>query len=99
MKVNAPEKIYIQSFNVREEDAKFDKSKMFFDDVWTEEPESGQENIEYTRTDALIEKAVEYINEHVECYMKKDKMCNIPLCPLFAKQIFIENFKTYMKGE
>lgn len=56
MKANdAPEKIYIQSFNVSEEDAKFDKSKMFFDDVWTEEPEPGQENIEYVRKDALLE--------------------------------------------
>jgi len=28
MNANTPEKIYIQSFNVSEEDAKFDKSKM-----------------------------------------------------------------------
>lgn len=57
MKANeAPEKIYIQSFNVSEEDAKFER-KLYFDDVWTEEPESGQENIEYIRTDAFIEKA------------------------------------------
>lgn len=41
----------------------------------------------------------EYISEHIEYYMKKDKMCNIPLCPLFAKQSFIEDFRNYMKGE
>ena len=57
--MKAPEKIYIQSFNVSEEDAKFDKSKMFFDDVWTEEPEPGQENIEYTRTDVFMQRAKE----------------------------------------
>jgi len=85
MKVNAPEKIYIQSFNVREEDAKFDKSKMFFDDVWTEEPESGQENIEYTRTDAFIEKAEEWLrnNQHGFILTNKD----------------IVDFINYMKGE
>ena len=54
MKANeAPEKIYIQAFNVSEEDTKFER-KLYFDDVWTEEPESRQENIEYIRTDAFI---------------------------------------------
>ena len=56
-------------------------------------------DIEYTHTDAFIEKACEYISEHIEYYMKKDKMCNIPLCPLFATKSFIEDFKNYMKGE
>lgn len=70
MKANAPEKIYIQSFNVSEEDTKFDKSKLFFDDIWVEEPEPGQENIEYTRTDAFIEKACDAF-----C-----KVCKIPSC-------------------
>jgi len=56
-------------------------------------------DIEYTRTDVFIEKACEYISEHVEYYMKKDKACNVPLCPLFAIKSFIEDFKKYMEGE
>ena len=87
MKVNAPEKIYIQSFNVREEDAKFDKSKMFFDDVWTEEPESGQENIEYTRTDAFIKKACEWL------------VGNLSDMSMDDIYFLVNDFKTYMKGE
>ena len=56
-------------------------------------------NIEYTRTDTFIEEACEYISEHIEYYMKKEKMCNVPLCPLFATKSFIEDFKNYMKGK
>lgn len=63
--MEAPEKIYIQSFNVSEEDAKFER-KLYFDDVWTEEPESGEENIEYTRNDAFIEKACDWIKEFIQ---------------------------------
>ena len=77
MKANeAPEKIYIQSFNVTEEDAKFDKSKMFFDDIWTEEPELRQENIEYTRTDAFIEKVYNYLKNYA--FVDEDKNVHLP---------------------
>ncbi len=48
---------------------------------------------------AFIEKACKYIGEHVEYYMKKDKICHVPLCPQFATKSFIEDFKNYMKGE
>jgi len=98
MKANeAPEKIYIQSFNVSEEDAKFDKSKMFFDDVWTEEPEPGQENIEYVRKDAFIEKAVSYLNSKLYDWVRIEYP-NPSVSPeLIIKQDFIEDFKNYMK--
>ena len=95
MKANeAPEKIYIQCFNVREEDAKFDKSKMFFDDVWTEEPEPGQENIEYVRKDAFIEKAAEWIKNKAERYI-----VDTPLCSYFDYKRAVEDFRNYMKEE
>jgi hypothetical protein len=68
MKANeAPEKIYIQSFNVSEEDEKFARL-LYFDDVWTEEPELGETNIEYTRTDAFIEKARKWFEKQPELY-------------------------------
>lgn len=95
MKANkAPEKIYIQSFNVSEEDAKFDKSKMFFDDVWTEEPELGQENIEYTRTDyaekEFLIKANRFLSEiHRVCDITDENGYRIELRDLQER---FENF-------
>jgi len=96
MKANeAPEKIYIQSFNLSKEEAKFDKSKMFFDDVWTEEPESGQENIEYVRTDAFIEKASRWIEENIKKWNENIKVHGFRgMTPLM-----IIEFKNYMKEE
>ncbi len=96
MKANeAPEKIYIQSFDVSEEDAKFDKSKLFFDDVWTEEPEPGEENIEYTRTDTFIEKAAEWLRKNADDYTWYDEMEG----ESGMIDGFIEVFRNYMKGE
>ena len=88
MKANeAPEKIYIQSFNVSEEEAKF-TSKLFFDDVWTEEPESEKENIEYIRKDAFIEKAWNWIEDNMLSSNQQDK-----------SRFYYEQFINYMKGE
>ena len=97
MKANAPEKIFIQSFNVSEENAKFDKSKMFFDDVWTEEPELGQENIEYTRTDSFIEKACEYWYQYNQDIVKGHSKKHILGRGVFT--VNVEDFKRYLKGE
>jgi hypothetical protein len=92
--MEAPKKIYIQRFNVSEEDAKF-KRVLYFDDVWTEEPEPGCENVEYTRTDAFIEKACEFLANDA----------NIPLWEGYNDTFgcdtsrLVNNFKKYMKGE
>ena len=98
MKANeAPKKIYIQSFNISEEVAKFDKSKMFFDDVWTEEPEPGQENIEYIRTDAFIKKFECWMNENF--YKYSGEFHEGILAPFNRTEDAIEDFKDYMEGE
>lgn len=83
MKANAPERIWI--------DPTTDLSKLngYID----------KDSVEYIRKNAFIEKACEYIEEHVEYYMKKDKACNVPLCPQFATKSFIEDFKDYMEKE
>lgn len=95
MKENeAPEKIYIQSFNVSEEDAKFERL-FCFDDIWTEEPEPGQENIEYTRTDAFIEKASEWLKKNADNYTWYDETEG----ESGMIDEFIDVFKNYMKGE
>lgn len=95
MKVNeAPEKIYIQSFNVSEEDAKFAR-KLYFDDVWTEELEPGQENIEYVRKDAFIEKAEKYLKDQFikDVSILAGGVVNINFSTA------IKNFVSYIKGK
>ena len=57
--------------------------------VWKKQPVTGAENIEYTRTDAFIEKAVEYLSYHLDT-SKID---------VNYKYDFIEDFRKYMKGE
>ena len=89
--MKAPEKIYIQRFDVDEEKAKFDKSLLFFDDIWTEEPEPVLENIEYTRTDAFIEKACEWLKEYGGGYWMDDY--DLPTDEL------VNDFRNAMKGE
>ena len=100
MKANeAPEKIYIQSFNVNEEDAKFERL-LYFDDVWTEEPEPGEENIEYTRTNAFIKKATEWLEKNADKYIWYSDYAECPgddTCGM--NDDFIEDFKNYMKGK
>ena len=92
MKANeAPEKIYLQ------ENTTTDCYGEFLPEWF--EARAKETDIEYTRTDDFVEKAIEYISEHIEYYMKKDKTCNIPLCPIFEKQSFIEGFRKYMEGE
>lgn len=95
MKTNkAPKKIYIQSFNVSEEEAKFDKSKLFFDDIWVEEPELGEENIEYTRTDTFIEKAAQWLKENLlnHTYVHEGEVG-------IGMAVLLEEFKQTMKEE
>ena len=86
----APEKIYVERFDVDEEEAKFDKSILFFDDIWVEEPELSQNYVEYTRTDAFVEKACEYLEPIIFSMNLGDRQ---------DTDKFIEDFKNYMKGE
>lgn len=92
--MKAPEKIYIQSFNVSEEDAKFERL-LYFDDVWTEHPEPGMENIEYTRTEAFIEKACEWLKENAGYYVWRNKLdVDCGIC-----DEFFNDFKKAMEEE
>ena len=87
MKANeAPEKIYVQL-----------PSRNWIGRTWNETPiKEGDNpnwknatNIEYTRTDAFIEKAYEYLSYHLDT-SKID---------VNYKFEFIEKFIKYMKGE
>ena len=60
------------------------------------------EDIEYTRTDAFVEKAVQFIRNNVESdkYITPDEESYRHGCPYdyFDVNMFIEDFKKYMKG-
>lgn len=73
-----PEKVYIPR----------DPEYPQFPDLWWERESDGS-NIEYIRTDAFIEKAVEYIANNMRC----------DGYTLQTKAKFIKDFKNYMKGE
>jgi hypothetical protein len=54
-----------------------------------------EDDIEYTRTDAFIEKACEWIDEH---FMNRLEW-EITTYEFKDIQSMVENFKNYMKGE
>ena len=78
MKVNAPERIWI--------------------DLATDLPKlSGhidKDSVEYTRTDAFIEKAVEWIDN----FLSESTLIDYKVTPIVRNAV-IENFINHMKGE
>lgn len=77
MKANeAPEKIYLFENPITEEP----------DDIWLSK-RSGENDIEYTQTDAFIEKAVSWLKEQEE------------MIGVSFQEDFLERFQNYMKGE
>ena len=78
MKANeAPEKIYKTTTYLDERKSGVVK--------WKDKPVAGAENIEYTRTDAFIDKACLYLFENYHGEKLSLRM--------------IENFRKYLKGE
>ena len=77
MKANAPEKIYLEPS---------------LDSIWGMAERSCESEVEYTRTDAFIEKAVEYITTHIPDMHTFGVSAKMDEC-------IIEDFKNYLKGE
>lgn len=73
--MKAPEKIYV---HIRQKP---------FEITFSEVVEKGVSNIEYTRTDAFIEKACEFVETYPHLFMG------------VLRSEVIEDFKNYMKGE
>jgi hypothetical protein len=74
--MKAPEKIYLRKRNKLQLEVVCDK--------WYEtDPQNIYGSVEYTRTDAFIEKAAKWINEHTS----------------LSEKLVIENFRKFMKGE
>lgn len=90
MKANkAPENIYRTTTYLDN-----DKSKT----VWKNAPVAGAENIKYTRTDAIIEKALKFLDGRIPDYIEL-KHTNVDTFMYVDNKRFIEDFKNYMKGE
>ena len=96
MKANAPKKIYLQVCGDCEIN---DCDNCFFKDLednvtWCKD-KIFPKDIEYTRTDAFIERACEWIREFNNHHyiMRYSDSCEPPLSEL------TEWFKNYMKGE
>ena len=91
MKANAPEKIYLvnDDLNIKRE--------------WYKNKQVGFETTEYTRTDAFIEKACEWIEDNINEYtfgediqFTLEHTYNIDI---FNQTKFVMDFRKYMKGE
>lgn len=92
MKVNEiPEKIYLD-YELDE-----DKIHIFINYMWHRHPFNDKNliNVEYTRTDALIEKACEGIDHLLSGYIIR----NFHFGDSYDIDRLIEDFKKYMKGE
>ena len=76
--MNAPEKIYI---------CPSDLAGIDYEEEWLEFP-WGDNSIEYTRTDAFIEKAWNWIDDNLLSVNQQDK-----------SRLYFKQFANYMKGE
>jgi len=74
--MKAPEKIYLYESELCGRD---------YDDEWFDKP-LNEDSVEYTRTDAFIQKALEWIRENIRPYYHEVR----------SKY---EDFENYMKGE
>ena len=84
MKAKAPEKLFITNDEKRFSDKCHSAStEKYVDD-----------DIEYIRADAFIEKAAEWIKNKAENYI-----VNTPLCSYFDYKRAVEDFKKAQKGE
>lgn len=95
MKANeAPEKIFI-SFETDED------GYIYPDYMWHRQQFEGKENIQYVRTDAFIEKAIQFIKDNIEDdrYKSPDEESYRMGCGVdyFETNMFIEDFKKYME--
>lgn len=87
MKAEVPEKIYVHVRANKELGTTWHSKKITNSDI------------EYTRTDAFIEKAVSYLNSKLYDWVQTTNPNQRSYANTIMKQDFIEGFKNYMKGE
>ena len=88
MKANAPEKIYLQENTTTD----------CYDEFWPEWFESRlkDSDIEYVRTDTLIEKALKFLDGCIPDYIDL-KHTNVDTFMNVDNERFIKDFKNYIK--
>lgn len=86
MKAEVPEKIYLYPS---------DRAGEEYEDEWGTFP-WGEDNIEYIRADAFIEKACEYFRTKKKCVFA---CIGEDVYKSLLNKEEIEDFKNYMKGE
>lgn len=107
--MKAPEKIYLQVCgDCKDNDCKNCKFEDLENITWCKD-KIFEKDVEYTRTDAFIEKACEFLNKlidiphHIECAENGEPLANSYID--YAKERLeiankiIDDFKNYMKGE
>lgn len=88
--MEAPEKIYLHP----------DEDGEVFGKPWSSIP-FNKHNVEYTRTDAFIEKACEWIETNMDDYIhvEYDTVTGMPTNEAhIAHKKVVEDFKKYMEG-
>ena len=91
--MEAPEKIYLQACgDCNDNDCENCKFEDLEDNVTWCKDKIFDKDIEYTRTDAFIEKAVEYIITHIPDLHTLGISAKMDDC-------IIKEFRKYMKGE
>lgn len=80
----APEKIFLERYRIGD--------KKYRD--WCITPKTNDEPVEYTRTDAFIEKACEFLKSY-----RQDTCDGLGYIAGVVNDETIEDFKKYMKGE
>ena len=86
--MEAPEKIYIHP----------DIGGREFLRPWLHRP-ANNESIEYTRTDAFVDKIENYLNSQLYDWVSITNPDQRSHPNVIPKKDFIENFRKYMKGE
>lgn len=97
MKANeAPEKIYLTTFGFPICEP-FPQESSCPDTIWSTKPYANADSIEYTRTDAFIEKAAEFLyNYNQKQVLKHGAMATLGYGEY---TINVDEFRKYMKGE
>lgn len=97
--MKAPEKIYLQVCgDCKDNDCENCKFEDLEDNVTWCKDEIFDKDIEYTRTDAFIEKAARYL---IRRLYDRVEVVNFGTTfeSIILKEEFIEDFRKYMKGE
>ena len=99
--MKAPDKIYLQVCgDCNDNDCENCRFEDLEDNVTWCKDKIFKKDIEYTRTDAFIKKACEWIETNMDIHVEYDTATGMPTNEAhIAYKKVVEDFKNYMKGE